>query len=84
MKKEKVESINLRIDSVIPCWEGIIIRWSSDIGFGEYCITTDHNDQEKPEETTWIADTECMDTNEHKALGEKLLQLWMEQIRIDD
>lgn len=79
MRKHDVNSINLKIDEVVPCFGGIIIRWSSDIGFGEYTILR-RPAPGHPETIAWVAQSECMDDNEDKAFGEKLLQLWLKQV----
>lgn len=81
MRKHDVNSINLKIDEVVPCFGGIIIRWSSDIGFGEYTIRRSPAPAH-PESIVWVAESECMDSMTDTAFGEKLLQLWMKQILV--
>ena len=81
MRKHNVDEINLKIDAIEVDSGDITIYWSSDIGFGQYSIcgrmVKDH-----PEKTEWVAMSEYMDNNADKAFGEKLLKLWMEQIKI--
>ena len=79
MRKHDVNSINLKIDEVVPCFGGIIIRWSADIGFGEYTIHRTPMPG-KPDKILWVAESECMDSMDDTAFGEKLLQLWMKEI----
>ena len=81
MRKHDVDSINLKIEEVEPCFGGIVISWSSDIGFGQYTIYRKPV-PEHPECVRWFADSECMDDLEDKAFGKKLLQLWMDQILV--
>lgn len=83
MRKIDVDSINLKIDEVMPCFGGIIICWSSDIGFGQYTIYQKPA-MEHPESVAWVAESECMDSIEDSSFGEKLLQLWMKQILVID
>ena len=81
MRKLDVDSINLKIDEVVPCFGGIIIRWSSNIGFGEYTIYR-RPANNHPDLVAWVAESEHMDSFEDKAFGEKLLKLWMKQILV--
>ena len=89
MRKHDVNKINLQIDEVEMVCGGIVIYWSSDIGFGQYTIgrrTVDGN----PDNAEWVGgdnrftkkEPECMDKDNDKAFGAKLLSLWMEQIKI--
>ncbi len=79
MKNIDIDSIDLRVNEVTPCFGGIIIRWSSKIGFGEYTIYR-RPANGYPETLAWVAESETMDNMEDKSFGEKLLQLWMKQI----
>ena len=81
MRKHDVNKINLQVDDVEMCCGGIIISWSSDIGFGQYTIGM-HSVDGNPDNVEWVAESECMDKNDDKAFGAKLLSLWMEQIKI--
>lgn len=78
MRKHNVDEIHLSVDKVEIVNDTVIISWSSDIGFGEYEICWSEEVQE------WCAYTECMDRDDDKAFGAKLLALWMEQIKIRD
>ncbi len=81
MRKHDVNAINLSVYDVAPICGGIIIRWTSDLGFGEYTIYTSDLKAEEGEKR-WVAMSECMDRGEDKEFGKKLLELWMEQIQI--
>ena len=81
MRKHDVNKINLQIDEVEMVCGGIVIYWSSDIGFGQYTIGT-HLVEGDPDNVEWVAESECMDKDDDKAFGAKLLSLWMEQIKI--
>ena len=76
-KKFKASEIHLKIDKVIPCVGGLLIEWSSDIGFGEYAIY-----QCKDDPNQWCADSECMDINEDKEFTRELMKLFVEQLDI--
>ena len=81
MKNYDVNEINLKVCDVIPIHGGIILRWTSSLGFGEYTtFTSDLKDEEG--DRKWVAMSECMDRGEDKEFGKKLLDLWMEQIQI--
>lgn len=73
---------NLQIDEV-NCFEnsrgnGVIISWSSNIGFGE--LTLYHrNDDNK-----WKADTECMCNNEDKEFIRMVLNKWVDEMEVDE
>ena len=79
MRKHDVDSINLKIDEVVPCFGGIIIRWSSDIGFGEYTIYRKPV-HDSPGVLVWVAESETMDNMDDMAFGKKLFELWLERI----
>ena len=79
MGKYDVNSINLKVDKVVHTLFGILIRWSSDIGFGEYTIS-ESDQKSEAGEVKWVARSECMDKDDDKEFGKKLLELWMEQI----
>ncbi len=85
MKKYNVDEIHLRIEEVQihdRIDKGVmLIKWSSDIGFGEYVIRGVPGIN-NPEKTIWVADTECMDSNEDLSFGRKLLELWLDQVFI--
>ena len=81
-RKHDVNDIHLQIDSIEFFYKnphtgksGMIISWSSDIGFGEYTIYMTL-------EGELMADAETMDCNEDKAFGCKLMELLMDKITI--
>lgn len=80
MRRHKVNEINLAIDEISPYsnsnYEGFVIRWVSDIGFGEYTIFKKRGTNE------WCADAETMDTNEDKDFIKELMRLFIEQITV--
>lgn len=80
MKGFDPNSINLTVENVRPFLVddigGIVIEWSSDIGFGEYTFF------KRKDRLLWAAESETMDSDEDKAFGRKLLELWMDQILI--
>ena len=82
MRKHNVNEINLRVNEVRPFVmgdeSGVLIMWSSDIGFGEYTIRSTPSIS-NPEKKRWLVESECMDTDEDKAFGKKLLELWLDQ-----
>ena len=82
MRKHNVNEINLRIDSIEPfvmdeC-KGVVISWSSKIGFGQYTLRTVPAAWD-PNETIWVGESECMDNMMDKEFGKKLMQLWIDQ-----
>ena len=81
MGKIDLDSIELHVDEVTPCFGGIIISWSSNIGFGEYTIYR-KSAAGNPESTAWVAESEHMDSMMDRSFGERLLQLWMKQILV--
>lgn len=80
-RKNDPTKINIHIDHIEPFGcsdiDGIIITWSSDIGFGEYTL------YKYPNEDVWHADSECMDCNEDKAFLQELLKLFLESVKIE-
>ena len=79
-KKFKANGIHLKIDNTIPFYSdnfaGLIIEWSSDIGFGQYEI------YQAVGSTEWYADSEYMDINEDKEFIRELMRLFIEQLDI--
>jgi hypothetical protein len=77
-----VDSINLEIHEVEPFinekYNGFVITWHSDIGFGEYTIYKAIGSDE------WKADSEHMDNNEDKAFLKELLKQFVEKLDIID
>ena len=85
MRKHNVNEINLKVEEVQPFVvgddKGLVIMWSSDIGFGEYTIRSTPSISNL-EEKRWLVESECMDIDEDKAFGKKLLELWLDQCLI--
>jgi len=84
-RKHDIDSIHLKVDRVEPFEHdgeaGLVIEWSSDIGFGKYTIIQEH-DVSTQTSKLFIADSEGMDNDDDKSFGKKLLELWMEQMLI--
>ena len=82
MRKHNVNEINLKIESVHPFatekTSGIVICWSSDIGYGEYTIRSVPSPFISGN-VDWVAEMECMDCMEDKDFGLKLVELWIQQ-----
>lgn len=76
-RKHNVNKINLQISDIDFFKSGMVILWSSDIGFGEYIIT-------KEEGGELIGLSECMDIQEDKAFIKKLLELLAEKLIIKE
>lgn len=78
--KHDIDGICLKVDRVTPFEHdgeaGLVIEWSADIGFGEYAFI------KKNSSGLWTADSEGMDSDDDKAFGKKLLELWMEKTLI--
>jgi hypothetical protein len=77
-----VDTINLEAYDFEPFvnekYMGVVIRWDSDIGFGEYTIY-------KPidsEDDKWLAQSEHMDNNEDKDFIKELMKLFIENLDI--
>ncbi len=82
MRKHNVIEIDLKIESIDPfvlgkC-KGVVISWSSQIGFSQYTLRTSPAAWD-PNETIWVGESECMDNMMDKEFGKKLMQLWMDQ-----
>ena len=81
MRKHPIDSIDLKIEEIEP-WVnektghvGLDIRWSSNIGFGEYTFV------KNSEEEGWIVRSECMDSQDDKEFGAALLKLWLDSAK---
>lgn len=74
-RKFDVNKINLQVNDIGFFKNGMVILWSSDIGFGEYTIV-------KEERGELIGLSECMDCQEDKAFIRKLLELLAEKLII--
>lgn len=80
-RRFEVNEINLDAYEIKPfvneMYTGIVIKWDSDIGFGEYTIF-------KPVDSDqWYAESEYMDTNEDKSFIKELMKLFIEKINIE-
>lgn len=81
-RKNDVNGINLDVYSVGLCPSfmpyhrgGVAIRWTSDIGFGEYFLYYNS-------EGILCADSERMDSAQDKAFLYKLLEILVDNIKI--
>ena len=75
--------IDLKIENIEPfvledC-QGIVISWSSRIGFGQYTLRAVPSISD-PNIIQWLGESECIDDYTHKEFGRKLMQLWMDQV----
>lgn len=77
-----VDEINLDAYEFEPFvnekYTGVVIRWNSDIGFGEYTIYKPIGSDK------WCADSERMDNNEDKSFVKELLKLFVEKLDITE
>ena len=59
---------------------GFVIRWDSDIGFGEYTVYKHvGSDDDK-----WYANSEHIDNNEDKSFIKELMKLFIEKLDITE
>lgn len=81
-RKHNVKEIGLQIDDVIPFknekYGGLVIQWSSNIGFGEYTLVRSAGEND----TEWCGDSEHMDTNEDKEFITELMRLFVEKLDV--
>ena len=80
-RKHDVSNINLKIDDIDVSVSsngdiGIYIYWSSNIGFGEYTLFYDK------EQNAWFADSEYMDSNDDKAFLTELMSKFIEKVEV--
>jgi len=79
-RKHEVNKINLEAYDIEPFvndkFVGFVIRWASDIGFGEYVIYKSVGSDE------WYAQSECMDDNEDKDFIKELMKGFIEKLTI--
>ena len=77
-----VDSINLEVYDVQPFVNerssGFVIKWGSDIGFGEYTIYKCTDSDE------WRGDSEHMVNNEDKDFIRELMRLFTDQLNVVD
>lgn len=72
------QNIHLTLEEVKTYDSTIIFHWSSDIGFGEYALYYDN------EKDCWLADSEHMDKEENKEFLKELMNLWVNEIKIEE
>jgi hypothetical protein len=81
-RRFEVDKISLDAYEIEPFvnekYTGIVIKWDSDIGFGEYTI------YKAADSNKWQADSEHMDNNEDKAFLNELLKLFVGSLEIVD
>jgi hypothetical protein len=81
-RRFEVDKINLDVHEIEPFinekYVGFVIKWDSDIGFGEYTIYKAVGSDK------WQADSEHMDNNEDKAFLKELLKLFVGSLEIVD
>ena len=81
-RRFEVDKINLDAYEFEPFvnekYIGVVIRWDSDIGFGEYTIYKAVGSDK------WQADSEHMDNDEDKAFLNELLKLFVGSLEIVD
>ena len=81
-RKHNIRDIHLQIDDIGGFnndeHTGIIISWSSDIGFGEYTIWKDTKDNE----FKLYSDSECMDRDDDKEFISELMRLLVNKLMI--
>ncbi len=85
MRKHNVDEINLKINEVQFFERNgkkvLNFQWSSDIGFGWYSIIGIKDDL-YPGSIRWLVQSECMDSEEDRAFGRKLLEIWHNEMFI--
>jgi hypothetical protein len=81
-RRFEVDKINLDAYEIKPFinenYVGFVIKWDSDIGFGEYTI------YKAVGADKWQADSEHMDSNEDKAFLNELLKQFVTSLEIVD
>ena len=80
-RKHDISNINLKIDDfeIAVVSNGniqIYIYWSSNIGFGEYSLFYNK------EQNSWSADSECMDSNDDKEFLTELMSKFIEKVKV--
>ena len=93
-RKNPVKDMNLQIDQIIPFSNehhaGFTIRWSGNIGFGEYTLyrkTMPYDDDpysQCDEEEKWEAQSEHMDAQDDKDFITELMRLFVESLTITE
>lgn len=80
-RKHDITQINLDAYNIEPFvnsnYTGFVIKWDSNIGFGEYTI------YKKVGTNEWFADSEYMDNNTDKAFVTELMRLFIDKLTIE-
>ena len=68
-------------------YDGFILGWNSNIGFGELTISKSHTDNERYEEIEfkdgdWEVQTECMSDNDNKEFIKLVLDKFIEKLNV--
>lgn len=68
-------------------YDGFILGWNSNIGFGELTISKSHIDNERYEEIEfkdgdWEVQTECMSNNDDKEFIKLVLDKFIEKLNV--
>lgn len=81
-RRFEVDKFNLDPYDIEPFvnekYKGFVIKWDSDIGFGEYTI------YQKIGTDEWHADSEHMDVCTDKAFVKELMKQFIEKLNIED
>lgn len=75
MRKIDINNINLEVKKVEFLEDSMLIVWSSNIGFGQYVIDVE-------DDQNLIGYSETMDSNEDKEFITKLFSLIVEKLNI--
>lgn len=80
-RKHDITQINLDVYDIEPFvnekYAGFVIKWDSDIGFGEYTI------YKKVGSDELFADSEHMDNNADKAFITELMKVFIDKLTIE-
>ncbi len=80
--EKEVLLAGLHLDDIIPfsnqSHEGMILQWSSRIGFGEYTLYRERNEEVL---LPWNGDSECMDREDKRYLKE-LMRQFIEKVEV--
>lgn len=80
-RKHDVTQINLDVCDIRPfsneSYQGFIIEWDSDIGFGEYTVYKRTGTNE------WFADSEYMDSNSDKEFITELMKQFIKKLTVE-
>lgn len=80
-RKNNPSDIHLQIESLRAFqndqFSGLVVEWSSDIGFGQYTL---YNPKDS---SVWYADSECMDSDEDRAFIKELFKLIADGLKME-